>query len=181
MGKVLEREFHVPFRETALNLPHGARHSFDLVSKNQRIVAEVKTSEPNKAPGRERYLRSAQLGDFARDILLLLAVRKAKKRLLILTNKTVYDLFLATPYARAAIAQGIEVRYVKVRESARGHPRVRIPAAGSQYVIVDEAFGPPIPVPPVPGPVIPVNPVQPEEDEKEAEKKKGHGEESSQG
>lgn len=179
MGKVLEREFHVPFTETAVNLPHGARHSFDLVSKNQKIVAEVKTSEPNKAPGRGNYLRSAQLGDLARDILLLLVVRKAKKRLLILTNKTVYDLFLATPYARAAIALGIEVRYVKVRESARGNPRIRTSATGSSRVVVDEAFGPPIPVPPASGPVIPVSPVQPEEDEKEAERKKGHKEDSS--
>lgn len=107
---VLGKEFRTKFSKKRLIT--DINHEFDLVSENQRIVGEVKTSEPNSRAMKGNGLRTAQLGDLARDCLLLLTV-KADRRILVLTDKTVFEKFKETQYGKAAIRLGIDLRYVR--------------------------------------------------------------------
>jgi hypothetical protein len=88
-------------------------HRFDFASKDHSIVGEVKTSEPNKQ-NPDGPLRSALKGDLCRDCLVLLAAKKAKKRILVLTNQTVYEKFMYTEYGQAAKVLGIDVRPINL-------------------------------------------------------------------
>lgn len=89
------------------------QHKFDFASKDGLMVGEVKTSEPNRRKP-EGPLRSAVKGDLCRDCLLMLAVKRAKRRILVLTNKTVYEKFMATQYGQATKVLRIEVFSVEV-------------------------------------------------------------------
>jgi len=86
---------------------------FDFASKDGLIVGEVKTYEPNKQ-NPNGPLRSAVKGDLCRDCLLMMAVKRAKRRILVLTNKTVYEKFMATQYGLATKVLRIEVFPVEV-------------------------------------------------------------------
>jgi hypothetical protein len=78
------------------------------------VVDEVKTSEPNRQKPASKGLRSAQLGDFCRDCLLLLAAQNATTRIFALTDKTVHERFLATEYGKASKMLGIDIQHVSV-------------------------------------------------------------------
>lgn len=105
----LEKEFNTRLPETTLPLPGGTQHTFDLVSQDRKIIGEIKTSEPNKMRKTDR-LRSATYGDLCRDCLLLLYPRRAKHRIMILTDNTVREKFIKSRYGQVAKAKGIDIR-----------------------------------------------------------------------
>lgn len=106
--KRLQRELKTPLPETDLPLPGGTHHRFDLVSPDRRIVGEIKTSEPNRKR-KSNELRSATIGDLCKDCLLLLGRRGVDHRIFVVTDRTVYEKFLETPYAQVCVAKGIEI------------------------------------------------------------------------
>ncbi len=109
--KILGGKFGVRFDKK--NLDVGTkRHEFDLVSADESIIGEVKTSEPNKHRF-SKNLRTAQLGDLSRDCLLL-AARESKQRILALTDRVVCQRFLDSEYGEAAKKLGIDIMHVQV-------------------------------------------------------------------
>jgi hypothetical protein len=106
----LSRNFG-PLTKRKMKLAGGEEHECDFVSADGRIVGEIKTSEPNKQKLSSKALRTATLGDISRDCLLLLGT-KARKRILVLTNRVVYRRFIASKYGKVAKELGIDIRHV---------------------------------------------------------------------
>ncbi|HVP93028.1 MAG TPA: hypothetical protein VMS94_04730, partial [Acidobacteriota bacterium] len=75
-------------------------HEFDLVSDDASIVGEVKSGEKSRS-NYERTLNDC----------LFLAKIKAKRKLLILTNKEFYDYFRAK--SDGLISRDIEVMFIR--------------------------------------------------------------------
>jgi hypothetical protein len=106
--RMLEKEFNTPLPETTLPFPGNTEHTFDLVSRDRKIIGEIKTSEPNKMRKTDT-LRSATYGDLCTDCLLLLYPRRAMHRLLIPTDNTVLERFVKSRYGQVAEAKGIDI------------------------------------------------------------------------
>lgn len=108
----LETRYHTTFYATGNQRSiqiAGGKHKFDLVSSKPRIVGEVKST---KYPPAEKSLPT-KVGDVSRDILLLLGVKRAKERLMVLTNKKFYDFFINTRQARIADSLGVKTILVE--------------------------------------------------------------------
>ena len=88
----------------------GGRHRFDLVSEKAGIFVEVKST---KYPKEEKSLPT-KVGDISRDILLLLGVKRAKRCLLVLTNKKFFEYFTQkAKQAKIADSRGVEIVLVE--------------------------------------------------------------------
>jgi hypothetical protein len=111
--KILGRRLHTTFYESRAERTiktRGGEHVFDLVSSKGSIVGEVKST---KYPPSGKPL-GTKVGDLSRDILLLLGVKRAKRRLLVFTNKKLFDYFKETVQAKIANSLAVETILVEV-------------------------------------------------------------------
>lgn len=103
MRRNLEKRYHTTFStsrtQRTIKLP-GGEHQFDLVSSEA------------KYPPTEKPLPT-KVGDVSRDILLLLGVKRAKRRLMVLTNKKFFNFFINTMQARIANSLGVKTILVE--------------------------------------------------------------------
>jgi hypothetical protein len=113
-AKWLEAEFRLCFSKKSL--PVGIRgdgkialHSFDLVSEDNQIVAEVKSHQKTKGGN----IPSGKISDTYHACSMLEKV-KAQKKLLLLTDRAFYDIFKR--YSDGKISDDIEVVLVPQRE-----------------------------------------------------------------
>jgi len=112
--RALETRFHTSFlrdRKAQTIRTLGGEHSFDLVSSKVRIIGEVKSTQ---YPAAEKSLPT-KVGDVSRDIILLLGVKRAKRRILVLTDKKFFDFFINTRQARIANSLGVKTILVDSR------------------------------------------------------------------
>ena len=106
---ILEKERGESFEQRVVPLVGADRgYKFDLVSSDGTIVGEVKTAEYK---GGNKSTAVARLSDAC---LLLLGAKGAKKKMLILTDKRLFELFREERQGRIAAKNGIEIRLVKV-------------------------------------------------------------------
>jgi len=109
--RCLEKRYHTTFYRSrtkrTMRIP-GGEHAFDLVSSRGSIVGEVKST---RYPHAGKSLPT-KVGDMSRDILLLLAVKRSRKRLLVLTNKKFYDFFVQTEQAKIADSRGVKTIFL---------------------------------------------------------------------
>jgi hypothetical protein len=84
----LPKQFNQPFRRERLRLKPGGVFDFDAVSYDDTIVANISTSSGITAGGKNP---AAKIQKIRADMLFLLMVR-AEKRLVILTEKDMYEL-----------------------------------------------------------------------------------------
>ena len=110
--KKLEEEFGMPLHKKRIQVVEGVEHEFDFVSEDGSIIGEVKTSGAGRS-GLTHNRFQTIFGDISRDCLLLLAQRRAKKRMFVLTDETVYKRFQGSQYGKAAQALGIDIRLVQ--------------------------------------------------------------------
>ena len=110
--KKLEEEFGVALNKKRIQVVEGVEHEFDFVSEDGSIIGEVKTSGAGRS-GLTHNRFQTIFGDISRDCLLLLAQKRAKKRIFVLTDETVCRRFQASQYGKAAYALGIDIRYVQ--------------------------------------------------------------------
>ncbi len=113
MRKKLEQELGLILNKKRIKVVEGIEHEFDLVSEDETIVGEVKTSGEGRI-GLTHNRFQTIFGDISRDCLLLLAQRRAKRRIFVLTDKKVFERFLESQYGKAAKALGIEIRWVQL-------------------------------------------------------------------
>jgi hypothetical protein len=108
----LEKEFGVPLKERAVPL-RGAKtgYKFDCVSSDGSIVAEVKTYKSPTSGGKRPSAKIAHASDAC---LLLMATEKAKRKLLIFTNRNFYELYKSERQGQIAESNGIEIRLIEV-------------------------------------------------------------------
>jgi hypothetical protein len=107
--KVLELEIHMTLTKQKLPLQGSDKgYNFDLVSPDQEIVIEVKTE---KYEGGNPTSAVASLSEAC---LLLIAVKDAKKRILVLTDEPLYKLFKEERQGKIMALMGIEIRFVKI-------------------------------------------------------------------
>ena len=99
----LKEELGSPFREAGL-LVGGKLHRFDIVSHDRQTIGEIKSTV---YPASGKSL-DTKVGDMSSDILLLLG-RRARRKMLVLTDKRFYDWFVETPQAKVATKKGIEI------------------------------------------------------------------------
>ena len=99
----LKKEPGSPFREVGL-LVGGKLHKFDIVSHDRQTIGEIKSTV---YPASGKSL-DTKVGDMSSDILLLLG-RRARRKMLDLTDKGFYDWFVKTPQAKVATKKGIEI------------------------------------------------------------------------
>lgn len=89
--KWMREKFRRQFCPKKLFLAPGGEFEFDAVSKGRKIVACIstargKTAKGKNSPGNLRKIQS--------DILFLLLAKEPKKRVVILTEKDMYDVCL---------------------------------------------------------------------------------------
>jgi len=84
----LPRQFNQQFRRERLRLTAGGVFDFDAVSADDSIVANISTSSGVTAGGKNP---AAKIQKLRADMLFLLMIQ-AKKRLIILTEKDMYEL-----------------------------------------------------------------------------------------
>jgi len=107
--EVLEPEIHAILTKQKLPLQSpDTQYSFDLVSPDQKIVIAVKT---DKYDGENP---TSAVETLCETCLLLIAVKDAKKRILVLTDEPLYNLFKQERQAKMMALQGIEIRFVKI-------------------------------------------------------------------
>jgi hypothetical protein len=104
--RLLRRKFGMKF--SLKRLEHSMNHEFDAVSEDESIIAEVKSNGLNKKTVKGNLLRSAVRDNYSSACLLLLTTI-AKKKLLVLTDKNIRDLYTKTQEAKAASKLGIEI------------------------------------------------------------------------
>lgn len=85
-----------------------ARYKFDAVSESEEIVAGIKSHAGRTATGK---FPRAKLG-MAYTEIYFLSRTKAKKKLLILTSKEFYDLFIKDSDGK--VPEDIEIKYFKL-------------------------------------------------------------------
>lgn len=108
---VLSGKFGVKFEERGIPLRGADKtYRFDLVSPDGSIVGEVKGGQYK---GGNKSTALARLSDAC---LFLLHARGVKKRLLVLTEKTLYELFKNERQGQMAETDGIEIMLVKLRK-----------------------------------------------------------------
>lgn len=106
----LSKRFNTHLDKRRLEIKEGVLAEFDLASKNESIVGQIKSSAPRRTGKLKGQIRrQTQFGDFARDCLLLAALEKSKTRLFILTNKTMYTEFRKSPQGKAAERLGVKI------------------------------------------------------------------------
>lgn len=110
----LSKRFNTHLEKRKLEIKDGVLAEFDLVSKNGRILGQIKSSAPRRTGKLKGQIRrQTQFGDCSRDCLLLAAMKKAKTRLFILTDKTVYAEFRKSPQGKAA--ECLRVKIIRER------------------------------------------------------------------
>ncbi len=85
---VLPEKYGLPFYHKELKLNSGGQFSFDAVSKDGTIVANISTSTGKTATGK---YPSAKVQKLRADMLFLL-LTETKHRLIVLTEKDMFDL-----------------------------------------------------------------------------------------
>ncbi len=99
MRKKLEEELGLTLNKKRIEVVEGIEHEFDLVSEDESIIGEVKTSGEGRI-GLTHNRFQTIFGDISRDCLLLLAQRRAKRRIFALTDKKVFERFLGANTAK---------------------------------------------------------------------------------
>lgn len=110
--KKLSKEYHQTFSEKKIKIGkkkngNPAVYKFDAVSENEKIIAGIKSHSGRTGGG--NFPRSKAGMTYAEIYFLTLA--KANKKLLILTSKEFYDLFIKNSDGK--IPKNIEIRYIK--------------------------------------------------------------------
>lgn len=112
--EVFEKEFGIPFNKKKIAVGKQNKE-FDLVSGDGKIVVEVKSSKlGNNTTGKSGY-------DTTRKARLIMAYWylekvKAEKRILVLTNKELFNQFKKD---MDGMDQKIEIRYVPIISTNR--------------------------------------------------------------
>ncbi len=105
----LPGQFKQSFQQKGLRLKPGGEFQFDAVSADGRIVANISTSSGITAGGKNP---AAKLQKLRADMLFLL-MAKAEKRLIVLTEKDMYDLCLKEK-ANGRVPEEIEFLHVEL-------------------------------------------------------------------
>lgn len=109
--KVLSKKFGVKLKECKVPLRGTTEtYKFDLVSPDRFIVGEVKGA---KYKGGNKSTALARLSDAC---MFLLHAEGARKRLLVLTEKSLYDLFISERQGQMVEADGIEIMLMGVKK-----------------------------------------------------------------
>ena len=105
----IQRRLKIPLEaEARIRVGKAKRTSkFDFASPDRTVVGQIKGSDPPIKGRSKGNARPTQLAEFSRDCLLMLAVRKARTRLFVLTNERLYDRFRGSVYGEAAKAMKI--------------------------------------------------------------------------
>jgi hypothetical protein len=106
--KALDREFGVHFEPRVLTLTTGGTHEFDAVSKDQKIVATIKSASGRTVSGRipSGKIRAAEAE------LYYLTLVTAVHRLLVLTTPEFYEIMQKRLTKR--LAPGISLKLVRL-------------------------------------------------------------------
>ena len=108
--KVLSEKFGVKFEKCEVRLRGTDKpYRFDLVSPDRSIVGEVKGA---KYKGGNKSTALARLSDAC---MFLLHAQDAKEKLLVLAEKSLYELFMGERQGQMARADGIEIMLVEVK------------------------------------------------------------------
>jgi len=103
----LARRYSTPLEKGKLKIK-GVLAEFDFVSHKQ-IIGQIKSSAPRRREKlKGKMMKQTQFGDFSRDCLLL-AAKKAKIRLFVLTNGIAFREFCRSPQGKAAELLGIRI------------------------------------------------------------------------
>jgi len=90
---------------------NGVLAEFDFVSQDEQIVGQIKSSRPRRGGKHKGEVRrQTQFGDFSRDCLVLAAMKEAKTRLFVLTDRTEFEEFSKSPQYQAAKILGVETK-----------------------------------------------------------------------
>jgi hypothetical protein len=110
---VLEKEFGVGLSEweAALRGTKNRGCKFDLVSPDGSIVGEVKTFTPIK---NGRHKPFAKISGTSEACFFLIHAKRAKKRLLVLTDREFFELYKRERSAEIAESEGVDIRLVEV-------------------------------------------------------------------
>lgn len=99
----LSKRFKTHLDKRRVEIKDGVSAEFDIISKGERIVGQIKTSAPRRKGKLKGQIRKqTQFGALSSDCLLLAAMKKSKIRLLILTNKKMLSEFRKSPQGKAA-------------------------------------------------------------------------------
>jgi len=114
----LSEKYHQRFFEKKIEIGkkksgEPARYKFDAVSENEEIVAGIKSHGGRTATGK---FPRAKLG-MAYTEIYFLSRTKAKKKLLILTSKEFYDLFVKDSDGK--VPEDIEIKYFTLPRELR--------------------------------------------------------------
>ncbi len=101
--EILEREFGKTLPKKRISLGN-LKHEFDLCSNDREIIGEIKSGKDLTPNGKRKSYRFAEI---CLDCLYLMGV-ECKKKIMVLTNKEMYDVF------RWMIA-GLSIENVEIR------------------------------------------------------------------
>jgi hypothetical protein len=108
--KTLEREFLTFLPKMKVNLVHGSSAEINLCSREKGIFGEVKTTRLHASGNYPK----TKIGNVTSDLVLLMGVKRAKKRIFVFTDRDFYEWFKDKPWARIAESKGIEIRLCEV-------------------------------------------------------------------
>lgn len=104
----LSKKYGVKLEKRKLRLRNTDReHEFDIVSPDETIVGEVKSYKLLSSGNRP----SAKIAHIAEACLFLLHAEKAKKRLLVFTDKEFFEYVKRGTICKIAKANGIDVMF----------------------------------------------------------------------
>jgi hypothetical protein len=106
----LPREFGQRFRRERLKLTPGGFFDFDAVSEDDEIVASISTSAASTARGK---LAVGKLTKIRSDMLFLLMAAACDRRLIVLTNETMFQQ-LQKEKSAGRVPTAIEFKHAKI-------------------------------------------------------------------
>lgn len=106
----LSKKFNTRLEKRKLEIKDGVLAEFDLVSKGESIIGQIKSNRPRRTGELKGQIRrQTQFGAFSSDCLLLAARKNSKTRLFVPTDETMYLEFRKSPQAKAAECLGVKI------------------------------------------------------------------------
>ena len=102
--EILEREYGKALSKKRISLGN-LKHEFDLCSNDGEIVGEIKSGKDLTPNGKK--IKSYRFAEICLDCLYLMSV-ECKKKIMVLTNKQMYDVFLW-------MIEGLSIENVEIR------------------------------------------------------------------
>ena len=100
----LEREFGKALPKKRISLGN-LKHEFDLCSSDREIIGEIKSGKDLTPNGKK--IKSYRFAEICLDCLYLMSV-ECKKKIMVLTNKEMYDVF-------RWMIEGLSIENVEIR------------------------------------------------------------------